>query len=303
VDDENAQANPERIAILMRADGRVQERNRQTRELTTYGSHRLRVMELVSSLADQSQNDGRAISILGAGNCLDLDLLELVRTFQQVQLVDLDADALEIGVARQISANDAQAINRIHRLAPVDLAEPLASLTVDDFAEPRLAETCLRLEANDGRCLGLPADRVVSACVLSQIIDALSLLVGQQHPQLPILVQAVRRGHLKRMLDWLDPGGVGLLITDVVSSETAPVLEQMPDDQLPRFLQQCLHAGNFFAGLHPGQMIQDLAHYEPISRLVEDARMHLPWKWQMGPRFYAVYAVSFRRRSGLVPSG
>ena len=280
---------------------RVLDRNRQTRELTTYDNHRRRVMELVSSLADQSQSDGSSIAILGAGNCLELDLPQLATRYHQVQLIDLDADALEVGVARQISAGDSQTLDRIHRLAPVDLAEPLTSLTVDDFTELRLADTCLRLEATESQCPVMPADRVVSACVLSQIIDSLSLLVGQQHAQFPIFLQAVRRGHLKRMLDWLVPGGVGLLITDVVSSETAPVLEQMPDQQLPRFLQQCLQSGNFFAGLHPGQMMQDLTHYQPISSLVREVVMHPPWKWQMGPRFYAVYAVSFRKRYGSIP--
>jgi hypothetical protein len=279
---------------------RVQDRNWQTRELKTYDNHRRRVMDLVRSLAVQCQADGNSIVILGAGNCLDLDLPELARIYQRIQLVDLDAEALDIGVSRQISASDSPTLDRIHLLAPVDLAEPLTGLTADDFAESRVADTCVRLESSLVRCPGMPADQVVSACVLSQIIDALSLLVGQQHPQLPILLQAVRRGHLKRMLDWLVPGGVGVLITDVVSSETVPVLEQIPEQQLPPLLHQCLQTGNFFAGLHPGQMMQDLSHYEPISNLVKDVSIIPPWKWQLGPRFYAVYAVSFRKRSGFV---
>jgi hypothetical protein len=280
---------------------RVLDRNGQTRDLQTYGNHRRRLMELVRSLADECPIDERSIAILGAGNCLDLDLAALARIYQLIQLIDLDAEALETGVSRQISASDSQAIDRIHRLAPVDVAEPLTSLTADDFNESRVVDTCSRLESSLDRCPGMPADHVVSACVLSQIIDALSLLVGQQHPQLPTFLQAVRRGHLKRMLDWLVPKGVGLLITDVVSSETVPVLEQVPEKQLPPLLQQCLQTGNFFAGLHPGQMMQDLTHYEPIADLVNDVAMLPPWKWQLGPRFYAVYALSFRKRSGFVP--
>jgi hypothetical protein len=276
---------------------RVHDRNRQTRALTTYGSHRDRVMELVSSLRDQSPKLTQSIAVLGAGNCLDLDLPALVRTSQRVELIDLDAEALEFGVSRQISAIDPGVRNNIHRRAPVDLAEPLTQLTQDDFDDPRWMDTCSRLESVHVRDRGIPVDCVVSACVLSQIIDSLSLLVGPQHPRLPVVLQAVRRGHLNRMLEWLVPSGIGLLITDVVSSDTAPGLAHVPDQHLPLFLQQCLQMGNFFAGLHPGHIMQDLTQYEPISSRVRDVAMHPPWKWQMGPRFYAVCAVSFCRRT------
>src|SRR2546427_6062344 len=41
------------------------------------------------------------VCVLGAGNCNDLDLATLLHTFQEIHLVDLDAEALTHGVARQ----------------------------------------------------------------------------------------------------------------------------------------------------------------------------------------------------------
>jgi hypothetical protein len=140
------------------------------------------------------------------------------------------------------------------------------------------------------------ADVVVSTCVLSQMLSAMTNLVTDKHPQFLPLIQAVRRGHLVRMLQLLKPGGRGILISDLVSSETTPALTSMSEDNLPKLLAQALAAGNFFSGLHPGVMLQDFGTAPGIASSVDSPSMTAPWRWQMGPRTYAVYAITFQKK-------
>jgi hypothetical protein len=140
------------------------------------------------------------------------------------------------------------------------------------------------------------ADVVVSTCVLSQMLSAMTNLVTDKHPQFLPLIQAVRRGHLVRMLQLLKSGGRGILVSDLVSSETTPQLTSISEASLPQLLAQSLATGNFFSGLHPGVMLQDLGTAPGIASFIESPVMTAPWRWQMGPRTYAVYAITFRKK-------
>ena len=57
-----------------------------------------------------------------------------------------------------------------------------------------------------------PTDVVVSACVLSQIIESLAPLIPADHPAFLDFLQALRRGHLRRMLQLLKPNGCGVCV-------------------------------------------------------------------------------------------
>jgi hypothetical protein len=273
--------------------------NRQTRGLQTYDLHRRQIMTLITA-ATPSVASNPSLIVLGAGNCLDLDLRELVDRFHSVCLLDLDRTALEFGVEAQFSATESDWATRrssIQLVAPLDIAAPLASLQQDHFA-PGTDLTELIEQLSD--CLPIlpvePADVVASTCLLSQIIGALLHLATDQHPQFLSLLQSLRRGHLRRMLQLIKPGGCGLFVSDLVSSETTPALQNCTDPELPGLLAQCLNSGNFFSGLNPGVVLQDFRNCPEIAANVANVQILPPWKWQMGPRTYAVYAIHFRRR-------
>ena len=268
--------------------------NKQTRVLQTYEPHRQKTMELISMAADElSGHAERTVSVLGAGNCMDLDLKQLTTRFPNVNLLDLDRNAVESGV----SAVEGLSSTQLKIVAPIDLASPLATTTASVLSDAAaITQFCQALEAPLAVMPVEAADVVVSTCVLSQILIAMTNLVTDKHPQFLPLIQAVRRGHLVRMLQLLKPGGRGILISDLVSSETTPQLTSIHEGSLPKLLAQALATSNFFSGLHPGVMLQDLGTTSGIVSSIDSPIMTAPWRWQMGPRTYAVYAITFRRK-------
>ena len=268
------------------------ERNRQTRGLRySFASHRERMMQLIQSAGRLFPGSGRpSITILGAGNCLDLDLKALSGQFDVVRLVDIDRSAVEDAVQAQLGI-----IGSIHTIAPVDVAAPLVSLDVNDVASAADCESvCRQLAQTLSVPPTEPADVVVSACVLSQIMESLTQLIPADHPAYLDFLQALRRGHLRRMRQLMTPTGCGVFVSDLVSSESAPALSATDDARLPGFLAECLQSANFFSGLNPGLVVQDLKTEPGLAEFCRNVQIHPPWRWQMGPRWYAVYAVDFR---------
>ena len=249
------------------------------------------MMELIQSAGRLFPGPGRpSITVLGAGNCLDLDLKVLGGQFDLVRLVDIDQNAVEYGVEAQLGIS-----NSVRIIAPMDLAAPLASLVANDVETADACESvCLQLAHTLPILPTEPTDVVVSACALSQIMESLAQLIPADHPAFLDFLQALRRGHLRRMLQLLKPNGRGVFVTDLVSSETAPELSAIDIAQLPRFLAECLLSSNFFSGLNPGLVLQDLKTEPGLAEFCRDVQIHPPWQWQLGPRSYAVYAVDFR---------
>lgn len=275
---------------------RAAELNTQTRELTTYGSHRQRVMELIGIAVQGLPNaQAASLAILGAGNCLDVDLKTLAGQFQRIELLDLDRAALEYALAMQSSDEiNSEGLPVVRLIAPFDFAQPLTQLRADDIRDPsQVSRLCESLQAPLSGLPCTPCDVVVSTCMLSQLISPLAMLATEQHPNFAAYLQSLRRGHFRRMLQLLKPGGQAIFICDLVSSETTPALHQISDADLPRLLAQCLSTGNFFSGLNPGVVLQDLQTQPTLSEHLRDIQILPPWRWQMGPRTYAVYAIVF----------
>lgn len=275
-------------------------RNQQTRGLETYASHRAETMKHVADAAARlNSTGGLSISVLGAGNCLDVDLEFLQGRFEKVHLWDLDRASLEHGVQSQLgdgNAENSPPAATIDLLAPFDLAAPLAGLTLASVASPeQVGPICGQLAAPLD-CLPVdPADVVLSTCVLSQIIGGLHHLVPQEHPTFLPLLQAIRRGHFRRMLQLLKPGGQGIFVSDLVSSESTPTLESVADSQLPQLLAECIAGCNFFSGLNPGIILQELNTADGLRGACRNIQIHAPWRWHIGPRTYAVFAITFQR--------
>jgi hypothetical protein len=279
--------------------GNQQERNRETLELSdSYQGHREQVMKLIRATVKDlnGAEDGQCSSVilLGAGNCLDVDLPTLAKQFAKIHLVDVDAMA--VTTAAQQSGVSGQC--EIH--APADIAEPLMSLTTRDFSlDPSNNEHSVNvlqaLTSEHGVADVPPADVVISLCVFSQIVETFGRLVGEDHPVFGHGLKAIRLGHLRRLLSMLRPGGVAVFISDVVSSDTSDELKTATLQSTPELVKKLVNAGNFFSGANPALMLADLNMLTRLPGGPESVHTIDPWPWRMGDRVYAVYAFRIQK--------
>lgn len=269
--------------------------NRATREAWEgFASHRARVMECILAAA------GGRLAVLGAGNVNDIDLARLLESFDELHLVDLDAEAPALGVARQGVAPSSV---RVH--GAVDLSGVMEHL--DGFwggaADERAAETAVDAAVRAATAfatpsLGGPFDVVVSACLLSQLVDQVVNTLGPDHPGTPRLVRAVRDRHLRLLLDLAAPGGHVLLVTDVLSTAVDPQLGSLPDSALPALLDRAMREGLCFAGTNPIELAAAFAKDPAVAHTSRSA----PWRWSVGSLTFLVCAVSADLKRGADPS-
>ena len=257
-----------------------------------YSAHRERVMR---TLLEAGTGSAERLCLLGAGNLNDFDLGLLLATFQEIVLVDVDAEALQRGLARQGLTGDP----RIQGVAPVDVSGVFAELTVIEGGQPDEAviDRCLQTWTQtpdfgwQGRC-----DVVASVGLLTQLIDGVTRTIGESHPRVWDVVSALRTQHLRLMLELAAPGGAAVLVTEVVSSDSCPALLSVGEQELPELLRREIAARNFFTGTNPAALQQLLRTDVGLAEQLADVRFSEPWLWEFLARTYAVYAVMMRKK-------
>jgi len=254
-------------------------------------SHRARVMRLIEEARGES---GKSLCAMGPGNGNDIELAKLARDFEKIALVDLDEAAL----ARAVARLDENLVGRVQRYCPIDLSGILPVLdswvrhrNPSDAEISAVMRSALAAPRPDVGCF----DVVASTCMLTQLIDSVYMALPTEHPRCVELVMAVRNRHLEIILELLNPGGVGVLVTDFVATETAPDLAQLDELLLPRAALKWIEERNFYTGANPFA-IRDYYNRsrEPGPRAV-DAQVKGPWRWEIGAKQLAVCAVTFRR--------
>lgn len=281
-------------------DDLSQEQRRRNRESVigwdSYAPHRDIVTRLI--LDAGSDHDG-SLTVLGAGNCNDLNLNQLAEAFKTVRLVDVDRASVEDGVIRQRHVPGGSSFS-IDEADLSGIFPTLAALNEAEISEGQIQKLTELAEDAQPENLPAPADVVISTGLITQLVEATIKTVGTTHavdsgsPGVQ-LIQAVRRRHLRLLSELTQPGGTAILITEVVSSDTAPEICHTPVARLPKVLAGCLAAGNFFTGLHPGILFSELSSKEfaPEFASVQAAA---PWLWQFTARTYAVVAFVAQRR-------
>jgi hypothetical protein len=261
-----------------------------------YAGHRRSVTELLTGAPVVSSTP--TLCVLGAGNCNDLDLRQLVTRFSNLHLVDLDGDSLDRGVARQ----NLDSASVIHVHGGVDLTGLISQMdrwkSLGSAPEQQVRQ-CLQQPVSPipASLAGLTGtmDVVASVCVLSQLVDSVVSVLGQTHPCFLDMVFFLRREHLRLMLDLLRNGGQGVLITDFVSSDTCPELAHVPPDRLPSLCIELIRQENFFTGLNPFAILNLLREDPVFQDQISDLELSPPWCWRYVTRTYAVAAVSFSK--------
>ena len=268
--------------------------NRSTRtHWLHFAPHRARVQELILT-GRPSGRSGRFCA-LGAGNCNDLELVRLLDAFDEVHLVDIDPPALQAAAERQGVAG----ADGLHLHAPVDLTGIADLVSAWHGRVPPVAEVATAVRqsaAAPAPDLGGTFDVVLSSCVLSQIVGYATDALGGKHPAFADLVRAMRGRHLRLMLDLLAPGGTGLLVCDLISSESVGQMPRVPEHELPGLVRKLARDGTFFSGLYPDAVAATFAADPALAPRVRDVRLLPPWLWRLGPlRMFLVYALRFRR--------
>ena len=260
----------------------------------SYRPHRERITRL---LRDVRQAGSSRLCVLGAGNCNDLDLTALLDDYRAIHLVDLDADALACGVAHQgVQSNAAICLHGGLDLTGVldELAQWGPGSAVPDRALAACVEEPRR---RAGAALPGPFEVVISTCLLSQLVASVVRTIGERHPRFLAALLAVRAGHLRLLADLVAPGGMGVLVNDLVSSDTYPRLASVPVALWPALIGQLIRAGNFFHGANPAPIAAFLRTDPVVAGQITELEWAAPWLWDLGPRVYLVYACTFGKRS------
>jgi hypothetical protein len=287
--------NPPRVESISQKQARF---NRSTRtHWRHFAPHRTRVKELI--LAGRELTPGGRFVALGAGNCNDLELPRLLQAFDQVHLVDIDPAALSAAADRQGVTGSAG----LHLHGPVDLTGIADAVSGWKTRKPSVADVGQAVQVSAEACLpdlGAKFDVVLSCCLLSQLVGyATDALGGDRHPGFRDLVRAIRSRHLRLMADLLAPTGTGLLVCDLVSSDSLDHLPRVPEHELAGLIQKLARDRNFFSGLYPDAVLGALSDEPGIAHRVRDPRLLAPWLWRLGPlRSFLVYAVRFRAADG-----
>ena len=246
-----------------------------------FAEHRNQMMRLIRKAQAGAR---RRIAVLGAGNCNDLHLRELVSSFSEVHLFDLDRAAMADAVVRQ-HPNHASKI-RLH--GDVDLSGWTSQETA---SQPQHDREKTRIDGN------LEFDLVVSTCVLSQLMEAADRFVVEGVAERELMLQ-VRDRHLGLMSKMVAPGGSGLVVTDMSSSDSAPDVAECPQARASDLMGAVIRDGSCFIGLSPEAVARALERAAAVNGRIQERKFTPPWLWQLDEaRRFLVYALSFTKPS------
>ena len=273
-----------------------QRRNRESvNGRDSYAPHRDIVTRLI---LDAVRDSDKTLTVLGAGNCNDLDLNRLAEAFTTIRLVDVDSASVEEGVIRQGHVPCGSSFS-IYEADLSGIFSELAALLGTEISDGQLQKLAGLAGNSQPANLPEPASVVISTGLITQLVEATIKAIGSTQVStadssgVP-LIQAVRQRHLRLLSELTQPGGTAILVTEVVSSDTAPEICHTPVASLPTVLSRCLAAGNFFTGLHPGILHAELTS-EQFASGFESVQATPPWLWQFTARTYAVAAFLARR--------
>jgi hypothetical protein len=264
-----------------------------------FAGHRREVSALLGAVAGPGRT---RLCVLGAGNGNDLDLPALLAAHREVHLVDLDAEALARGAARQGVAGH-PALRLYGGLDVTGMLDAIATWSPRTPIGPAdLAALAAWPAGRVGLALPGPFDLVGSTCLLSQLIDTAFRALGGRHPRFGAALRAIRAGHLRLLARLAAPGGAAVLITDVVSSETFPPLSSAPESALAGLLPRLAREGNHIQGVHPADLMSALRDDPELGARVSGLESLRPWRWRLHAREYLVWALKYRIGVGLLGS-
>ncbi len=256
-----------------------------------YAGHREHVMRLLATVGGAP-----TIGIFGAGNCTDLDAEQLAADFDEVHLIDVDAEALERG--RESFPPDARA--RVVTHGGIDLSgfEDRIDAWGDRFPDnqapgaPPVGSIHSILTQ-----VGRTFQQVLSDCILSQLPIAYRRAWVTSRTNWNNLFTAITAVHLGTLVGSLEVGGSGAIACDALGSKTAPSLRNLSEagpEELQKFVKDGLEQGTISLDPDPASLLTGLA-VPGLRDLVDSPAVTQPWLWNTGD-LLLVYGLLFRRK-------
>jgi hypothetical protein len=250
-----------------------------------FESHRRRVTEIVCARAT-----GPKLCVLGAGHAWDLDFDRLLATFETVDLVDLDGEALESARGRV----PAGARDRLVLHAGVDLTGLLDRLDeLETVDSEQIAALCAAALKRIVARIGGNFDATLSTCILSQLVLPFQRSWARSASEWSTLEAALTGLHLATLASTTRRGGSGVLVFDVLSSKVEPELDAFADqgtDALVSFVARSS------ATLRPKpEVLLEQLHAPNLADLFARPALTTPWLWRLNDALELVYALAFRR--------
>jgi len=235
-----------------------------------------------------------SLGVLGAGQLNDVRLDELLRRYRTVTLVDVDVDTVRAAVIRHgVVESDAC---RVH--APVDLTGILDVLPTGSADSGIGVEALLgKVAAHHSDVRGRPFDLTASLGALSQLHQSV-VDSSLQRADVARVCIAVRDKHLRDLVQLTRPGGTVVLVTDVVSTVTAPDLPRVRPADLEGRMAELVAERNFFTGANPYRIVALLEEDDRFRNDVVRTRVVGPWLWAVTEdRQHLTCAIVAERRA------
>ena len=269
---------------------RQQAFNQRTRDnVEEFAPHQRRVTAEIVKAAGRA--DG-CLAVIGAGNVNDVDLPVLARAFREVHLTDLDSEALEDAARRHPDLDSAMRL-----YGGVDLSgiaarlDRLSGTSRDDEIDGLVAAA----EKPPLPNFGFTYDVVASTCLLTQLMNSAVAAVGEGHPRLIDVLDAIRSGHLRLLADLTAAGGTALLFTDVASSDDVPEIATTPESALPGLAARLSREKRCFQGVDPDALEKQPRGDPYTASRVRTVQRIGFWKWRISKtRTFLVYAVALQ---------
>jgi hypothetical protein len=269
---------------------RVSESNRQAADAwARWASHRSHVMAILRQLPP----DLCRLCILGAGHLHDVVLPELAEQYREIILVDVD----ERTVTAAMTRTEAR-VREVCRVMPAtDLTGVLDLLEGVQAGVADANQVISALAAHQTELTNGPFDVTVSLGVLTQLVQTV-VDTGFAADEVPRISLALRDKHLRDLVRLTRPGGRCVLVTDIVSSATAPQLLHTTETDLEPEMARLVARRNFFTGANPYRIVAVLEDDPAFRKDVCDVRLFDPWLWAVTPnRHHLTCAILAARRT------
>ncbi len=255
-----------------------------------FAAHRARI---TAHLLASAPRDGR-LALLGAGHCNDVDLAEVAARFDEILLVDRNAEAIARararqppGVQRRIRLHGEIDLSGWADRLPVWREAPPDEATLEGFVADVPERLAARLP---------PCEVVASTCLLSQLSWAVGDAIGTDHPAAPRIRRALLRLHLRTLLALTRPGGVALLVNDVAVAPRGALEAQLLARGPRGAIEDRAAAGDLFRGAPPAALEEALAADPVLRARCASAEALEPWLWTRTAELtYLIHALRMRR--------
>jgi hypothetical protein len=249
----------------------INESNRQAADAwERWASHRSHVMGVLGQLPP----DVGRLCILGAGHLHDVVLQDLVARYREISLVDIDDGTVKSALTRASAR-----VREACRVMPatdltgiLDLLDRMPSRAPDaDGVIAALARHRIDVDS-------APFEVTVSLGVLTQLLQTI-VDAGFSAADVPRVSLALRDKHLRDLVRLTQPGGMCVLVTDIVSTTTAPELLRTAEPDLEPAMARVVAAKNFFTGVNPYRIVALLEEDAAFRADLSDVRLCDPWLW------------------------